>query len=456
MLHAWAAYRHPNKGKQWIAHRYWRMTEEHGWIFQPPQGGPHLYRHRQTLIRRHVKVHSAAMLLLPGVSILLLISIAGESIAAGNAYYASPSGRGSACSNSSPCSVDTGLGKLSPGDTLYLKRGTYTQTIGYDPTSPWNYPNPSTARVIPSGTSWSNVVTIKAAPGETPITQGWYFHQGHYIEVDGENRMVLDGQSRPDSFGILVGDDHIRLKNFELKNFTRIAILGGCSFCEYINLHVHHNGSHGLYTEGPALVDGGEWHHMGGGVVSYGGYGLHFYPNPHDITVRNVSIHDNLQGGIFSRNNISVSNSLIYNNRGNGIWHNRAGRFFNNTIYSNGEAGLRCKDGNEIRNNIVYSNGGGSITCSGNHSNNFTSDPRFVDRSGGDFHLQAGSPAIDAGMPLPEVPCDFDGNKRPAGSASDIGAYEQGGSPSAGCSKGGVSTSGRKPMSPKKAKPGRK
>ena len=30
MLRAWASYRHPNKGKQWIAHRYWSLTMGHG------------------------------------------------------------------------------------------------------------------------------------------------------------------------------------------------------------------------------------------------------------------------------------------------------------------------------------------------------------------------------------------------------------------------------------------
>ncbi len=57
MLRAWAAYRHPNKGKRGIAHRYWSITTGHGWIFQPPHGEPRLYRHGQTPIRRHVKVH---------------------------------------------------------------------------------------------------------------------------------------------------------------------------------------------------------------------------------------------------------------------------------------------------------------------------------------------------------------------------------------------------------------
>ena len=57
MLRAWAAYRHPNKGKRWIAHRYWTLTTGHGWIFQLPHGECRLYRHGQTPTRRHVKVH---------------------------------------------------------------------------------------------------------------------------------------------------------------------------------------------------------------------------------------------------------------------------------------------------------------------------------------------------------------------------------------------------------------
>jgi len=57
MLRAWAAYRHPHKGKRWIAHRYWCFTTGHGWLFQPPLGELRLYRHGQTPIRRHGKVH---------------------------------------------------------------------------------------------------------------------------------------------------------------------------------------------------------------------------------------------------------------------------------------------------------------------------------------------------------------------------------------------------------------
>jgi hypothetical protein len=65
--------------------------------------------------------------------------------------------------------------------------------------------------------------------------------------------------------------------------------------------------------------------------------------------------------------------------------------------------------------------------ASGNH------DPLFVDPAGGNYHLQAGSPAIDAGEPTiasGESSTDLDGNPRAVtghngnGPATDVGAYE--------------------------------
>jgi len=54
-------------------------------------------------------------------------------------------------------------------------------------------------------------------------------------------------------------------------------------------------------------------------------------------------------------------------------------------------------------------------------------DPLFVSYTGthgGDYHLQAGSPAIDAGALLDLVASDMDGVPRPQGTTHDIGAYE--------------------------------
>jgi hypothetical protein len=44
--------------------------------------------------------------------------------------------------------------------------------------------------------------------------------------------------------------------------------------------------------------------------------------------------------------------------------------------------------------------------------------------SASDFHLQSGSPAINAGLTIASVTDDYAGTTRPKGSAYDIGAYE--------------------------------
>jgi hypothetical protein len=108
----------------------------------------------------------------------------------------------------------------------------------------------------------------------------------------------------------------------------------------------------------------------------------------------------------------------------------------NNIIYGNASYGVNTSDchgsGVTIRNNLFYNNPSGawnmvdngsdvSYTTSGNLT---TSDPSFVNWWS-DWHLNLGSPAIDAGLTLTIVPTDYDGVSRPQGNAYDIGAYER-------------------------------
>ncbi|MGA9883533.1 MAG: Ig-like domain repeat protein [Candidatus Acidiferrales bacterium] len=80
---------------------------------------------------------------------------------------------------------------------------------------------------------------------------------------------------------------------------------------------------------------------------------------------------------------------------------------------------------------------GGWCTSPAGNTGNISADPKFNNPSNGDFHLQAGSPAIDAGFnAAPGLPAtDLDGNPRiqNATGASepvvDMGSYEAAGAP---------------------------
>ena len=58
-------------------------------------------------------------------------------------------------------------------------------------------------------------------------------------------------------------------------------------------------------------------------------------------------------------------------------------------------------------------------------TNAILQDPMLVDPVNGDFHLQAGSPAIDAAkVTASDPPVDYEGTTRPQGPRDDIGAFE--------------------------------
>jgi hypothetical protein len=71
--------------------------------------------------------------------------------------------------------------------------------------------------------------------------------------------------------------------------------------------------------------------------------------------------------------------------------------------------------------NFRTSEGALNAASGGNQSG----DPLFANATTGDYHLLAGSPAIDAGVDDPDLGAvDIDGNPRQNGAAVDIGAFE--------------------------------
>jgi len=75
-------------------------------------------------------------------------------------------------------------------------------------------------------------------------------------------------------------------------------------------------------------------------------------------------------------------------------------------------------------NNSIF----GGTGSAGAASATVTADPLLVAPATANFHLGAGSPAIDSGVDT-GLATDFDGNPRPLGAGFDIGAYEFSGMP---------------------------
>jgi hypothetical protein len=398
-------------------------------------------------------------------SLLALVQVGTSAApAADNTYYVSTAGSdNNSGTHGQPFrTINKGVSALKPGDTLYIRRGTYTEAL---------------RNVIPSGTSWESPVTVAAYPKEEVTLRPGsgedvikiQDNNPAYIIVDG---LILDGKGTTAAAvfittanGPLTVPHHIRLINCEIKNARTQGIMVYSSPAnarshqadhnEFINLKIHDIGkdkfNHGFYINtSHNLVDHCQvWNVYGIGIQIYktgGRNGL----NCNDNTIRGCKIHDtgldtsDVTAGIVITvgNGNLVCNNLFWNNY-NGVQIDTGAtntKVYNNTIYKSfGDAGIRNGYPNPpgarstiILNNILYQNtNGNKILDYGPHTfadYNLVgnTDPKFVNAAAHDFHLQADSPAIDAGTTLREVTTDCEGVRRPQGKAYAMGAYEYG------------------------------
>jgi hypothetical protein len=190
----------------------------------------------------------------------------------------------------------------------------------------------------------------------------------------------------------------------------------------------------------------------GGGITATGG----------TLAVTQSTVILNTSGGIsISGAQFDITNNFIVSNGGagsilggiriDGITANGMHRLDFNTLTANqGPAtintGITC--GTVLvplvfANNIVYANivsgggvqvGGGGANCAARYSDigpdtlpgtgNLNADPQFVSVPQANFHIQATSPARDVADPAATLTIDFDGDARPQGARSDMGADE--------------------------------
>jgi hypothetical protein len=90
--------------------------------------------------------------------------------ATAGAWFASPTGSGTACTLAAPCALSTAAGKPGPGETVYLRGGTYKVQY-FD--------------VSRSGDASRGFVTFAAYPCELPVIDGGVGVSGTYVRFDG-------------------------------------------------------------------------------------------------------------------------------------------------------------------------------------------------------------------------------------------------------------------------------
>src|SRR5262245_22282954 len=122
-------------------------------------------------------------------------------------YYVAPNGNdlGPGTEAQPLRNIAKGVSLLSPGDTLLIKQGTYTESIN------------SNTLPVPRGISWSTPVTIAGYPGQTVILKpgpaGEVINLARasiqYLILD---RLVIDGANAKFGISLTNGARYVRIQ----------------------------------------------------------------------------------------------------------------------------------------------------------------------------------------------------------------------------------------------------
>jgi hypothetical protein len=325
-----------------------------------------------------------------------------------------------------------------------------------------------------------------AGPGDTVIVRpGVYTGEGQLVSLsrggtpgawitfrsERRSEAVLDGRNGKSQeawyFGRGVG--YVRVEGFEIRDLEEHAFDfygGGVHDIEVIRNRIHHigrnctdtsNGRTGASLGAGArriVFDGNIWHDIGRYRPGEQGCAprTEYYQN-HDhgiyvadadeIIIENNIFHAFKRGWAVHRYSSRGSPSrelAILNNTFLGQNPYRPGQIIlatpteglrveNNVFHGPNEAAIYFEDlrfpGASVRHNMIHEGvikvgRPKGVTFSRNWEN---VDPRL--QSEENVRLEAGSPAIDSGLPLVEVTHDADGVARPRGAGHDLGAYER-------------------------------
>jgi parallel beta-helix repeat protein len=368
----------------------------------------------------------AAVLAVAGAA---LPSSAAQALAAGTTLYVATNGADSNPGTAAQPfrTISAAAAAAQPGTTVSVAPGTYTQ--------------PVTSKV--SGTASARIRVVSATKWAAKIqTSGQYFiwrNDASYVDIQDFDISAPDAH-----VGIENNGSYVRVLGNNVHNIASTVTSAGCSSnggagIEHGNYSattnetssnvVHDIGDYqnplvancwtiqGIYDSTPrGIVANNVVYHVEA-------FGIHLWHAATGNTVANNLVFKNGVGGIqagagdspggVTFDNATISNNIILDNPSFGI--RQSGKLGTNTRFSN---------------NLIWRNGSVLTQPSGTVTGTLSVDPQFVNyqpggfAAGGDYHLRASSPAVNAGTSLGAPAVDIDGLSRQ--SAIDIGPYEYG------------------------------
>ncbi len=180
-------------------------------------------------------------------------------------------------------------------------------------------------------------------------------------------------------------------------------------------------------------------------TVTGGLAGIRFLSSPekkdaptagHDNVFKNCIFRDNIYGititeDTYRKNRETYNNyiqncifykpTIMFNNKSNDV---RDNHFINCIIteVSSKKSTTSNSIGWDYQNSNFHKN---KKYANPTGNGNISVDPKFENPSTGNFRLKPDSPLIDKGKNIENVNFDFDGNSRPQGASTDIGAFEK-------------------------------